>query len=155
MKQSPDQSDLMKNFSPSKFSAGGFLGNDTRTIGEIISADLKVLEKNDIEKEALAGTLQSWYDRAKAAMGGETDIAPGVTAMYHEARGKIPSPFRGEGTFEKGDVVLREASSGKEVVLTCLSIHLIRAHGFFQGKGQRFRVDPADIIDIIKRTGTQ
>jgi hypothetical protein len=56
--------------------------------------------------------------------------------------GRIPSPFQGDGVFEKGDIVVKNAATGEELVLTRLGLALIGKHGFFQGHGSRYRIDP-------------
>lgn len=142
MKRSPDESDLLGNFGPSKFSAGGFLGSDHRAPEEIVAEDARVLERAGVDAAAAARALESVFDRARAAQGAEVEIMAGVTARYYESRGRIPSPFRGEGLFEKGEVVARGLPGSGEVVITRLSIHLIARHGFFQGRGQRYRIEP-------------
>lgn len=142
MKRSPDESNLFGNFGPSKFSAGGFLGSDPRDPEEIVAEDARVLERAGIDAAAAARALEAVFDRARAAMGAGVEVMAGVTAHYYESRGKIPSPFRGEGLFEKGEVVVRGLPGAGEIVITRLSIHLIARHGFFQGRGQRYRIEP-------------
>jgi len=64
--------------------------------------------------------------------------------------GKIPSPFTGEGVFRKGEVVIKNRTTGDKMVLTPLSIHLIKAHGFFQGKGSGYRIEPDIAAALLK-----
>jgi hypothetical protein len=150
MKRSPHEEQLWRNLGPSKFSAEGFLGHDDRPLDEIISADLRLLEELGIAKGQLVHTLRDVYNRARGAFGAEVSVAPDVTATYYESRGSIPSPFRGDGTFEKGEVVVTSARTGQSLVITSLSIHLIDRHDFFQGRGARHRIDPDVAIDILR-----
>jgi hypothetical protein len=153
MKRSPEESDMLDNFGPSKFSGDGFLGTDRRTPQEIVNADAIELERAGMDAAALGRALGVIFDRVRQAMGAPVEIMPGVTACYHESRGVIPSPFRGEGTFEKGEVAVSGLPGFGDVVMTRLSIHLIERHGFFQGRGQRYRIEPAAAILLARASG--
>ena len=148
MKETPEDKSLEDRLGASKFSGEGFLGTDPRTVDEIIADDLRTLDRLGLPKERLLAALRDVFDRARAELGGEIPVRPGVVAVAHESMGRIPSPFRGDGVFEKGDVVLRSAS-GEELVLTALGLSMIEKHGFFQGRGSRYRVDPARAAALL------
>lgn len=150
MKRTPEESEILKNFTPSKFSGDGFLGTDLRTPQEIIVEDALELERAGIDAAAIGNALGVLFDRARQAMGAMIEIMPGVTARYHESRGVIPSPFRGEGSFEKGEVAVSGLPGFGDVILTRLSIHLIERHGFFQGRGQRYRIEPGAALMLAR-----
>jgi len=149
MKRSPDEEHLRTNLGPSKFSAEGFLGHDDRPLEEIIASDLRSLEELGATRGQLVYTLRDVYNKAKEAFGAEIHVAPDVTAVYYEARGRVPSPFRGDGTFEKGEVMVRNVQNNQSLLVTNLSIHLIEKHGFFQGKGARYRIDPGTAVEML------
>jgi hypothetical protein len=150
MKQSPPEKELMRNLGPSKFSAEGFLGSDSRPVDEIVSEDLLSLEKNQVAKETLVEALTNAYETAKEAFGAEVDIRPGVTGVFYESMGRIPSPFQADGVFEKGEAVVKDEEGGHAIVITSLGIHLIKKYGFFQGKGSRYRIDPDRAVKIFR-----
>lgn len=150
MKKSPSEYELMRGLHPSKFSAQGFLGSDRRPIDEIVSEDLWVLERHHVSKEALVQALRHAYDTAQKALGAEVFIHAGVTAIFYESMGRIPSPFRGDGVFEKGEAVVKDVDGGHSIIITRLAIHLIEKHGFFQGKGSRYRIDPLAAIKMFR-----
>ena len=89
----------------------------------------------------MLAALRDVYEKARAALVGEVAIRPGVTAVAHESMGRIPSPFRGDGVFENGDVAVA-ACTGGGLILTALGLALIEKHSFFQGHGSRYRIDP-------------
>lgn len=146
MKQSPREQEQAKLFGPSKFSAGGFLGDDPRQPEEIIAADAAALESLGTTREAIAALLAAAFDKAEAALGDPVELKPGVIAVHHEARGKIPSPFRGDGVFQKGEAAVTDRNSGATIFVTRLGISMIRNHGFFQGRGSRYRIEPEDAM---------
>jgi hypothetical protein len=126
----------------SKFSAQGYLGTDTREPEEIIKDDLKTLARLGIDKKKLVAALRTAYDAAERALGNPVEISAGVTAVHHEARGRIPSPFPEDGVLPKGEVVITDKKSGETFIITPLSIVLIERHDFFQGEGSPYRTDP-------------
>ncbi len=149
MKQSPPEKELMRNLGSSKFSAEGFLGSDSRPVDEIVSEDSRSLEKNLVAKEALVEALQNAYETAKEAFGAKVEVRSGVTAVFYESMGRIPSPFQADGVFEKGEAVVKDEESGHAIVITSLGIHLIEKYRFFQGKGSRYRIDPDVAVKIF------
>jgi hypothetical protein len=38
----------------------------------------------------------------------------------------------------------------KKVFFTDLQIHLIEKHGFYQGKGSSYRLEPAELAEILE-----
>lgn len=148
MKESPRDQALEQRLSASKFSGDGFLGTDRRPLTQIIAADQRTLEQLGVDKQTLLAALHDAFKKARAALGGEVDIRPGITARAHESMGRIPSPFRGDGVFEKGDVVITSAD-GEELVLTALGLALIERHDFYQGHGSRYRIDPVRAVNLL------
>ncbi|MBL8027874.1 MAG: hypothetical protein JNL74_15740 [Fibrobacteres bacterium] len=149
MKLSPDEKAKIDRLLPSKFSAAGFLGTDTRPLEEIIADDLDVVAKSGVTTAELSALLKDIHTAARGAFGVGTVIVPGVTAVHYESRGKIPSPFRGDGVFEKGETVIEMADIN--LTISDLSIHLISRHSFFQGKGSPYRIEPANAVILYKK----
>jgi hypothetical protein len=150
MKETPQDKALEARMAASKFSGEGFLGTDHRPVDEIVADDLRTLERIGLPLETLHATLADAFAKARAAFGGEVEIRPGLVALAHESMGRIPSPFQGDGVFEKGDVVLRDSATGEEIVLTQLGLALIEKHAFFQGRGSRYRVDPDRAAALLR-----
>ncbi len=146
MQTSPRDQEQVELFGPSKFSADGFMGADTRRLEDIIAADRATVEALGSSCETIAALLSAVFDKAEAVLGDTIELKPGVTAAHFEARGKVPSPFKGDGVFQKGEVAVTEARSGKTIFITRLGINLIGRHGFFQGRGSRYRIEPEDAV---------
>jgi hypothetical protein len=136
------QKSLRDLLGPSQFAAEGYLGNDSRSPEEITEADIKELKRLAVTKEKVAASLRELYIKAERALGNPVKISDTLTIMYEEARGRIPSPFPNDGTFQKGQVKVTEGPSKQSFLITPLSIHLIEKHGFFQGKGSQYRIEP-------------
>jgi hypothetical protein len=150
MEESPSARRQRRRLESSRISAGGFLGSDPRPLDEIIATDQRALEKTGVGKDRLVTALHGVYATAKKALGGEVDVMEGVGATYYESMGRIPSPFRGDGVFEKGEAVVREHATGRQLVVTSLGIALIEKHDFFQGRGSRYRIDPVDVVSLLR-----
>jgi hypothetical protein len=150
MKNSPHDKALRARLGPSKFSAQGFMGSDTRTVEEIIAEDRRWMEQVGITVEKIADDLGEAYRRGREALGGTVDLGDGRTAVYHESMGRVASPFRGDGVFEKGEVVVTDTKNGLQLRLTALGIHLIRRHGFFQGRGSAYRIEPPEAVRVLR-----
>ena len=149
MQLSPQDKNLLERLGPSKLSGSGFLGHDRRPVEEIVADDLRTLEQRGVNLETFVDRLTRIYRTAGSAFGGEVGVGPGLTAVWYDAKGEIPSPFRGDGRYEKGEAVVEQKSTGKTFIVTALSIHLIERFGFFQGRGSRYRIDPATVIDLL------
>jgi len=148
MKRSPKDQNLALLLGPSKFSAEGFLGNDRREPEQIMADDIRVLESLGVAKETLVVQLKDVYKKAEKALGDPVRI-DSLEAKYIESRGKIPSPFRSEGMFPKGEVQITDTQTDKTFRITALSIHLIDKHNFFQGRGSRYRIEPDEIVRTL------
>jgi len=151
MKLSPQEKSKLDRLLPSKFSASGFMGSDTRSVEEIISEDLRTLQEHGLTHEEIAVFLRDILAKSRSALGLGVEIAAGVTATLYESRGKIPSPFIGDGVFEKGEVVVEDKTSGESFSITELSTVLVQKHAFFQGKGSPYRLEPSVIARLYKK----
>jgi len=149
MKHSPSDHHLNARLGPTKFAADGFLGTDTRPLDEIVAADLRTLASSGVTKESLVTALRDTYTKARDALGAEIEIRPGVTTVFHESMGRIPSPFRGDGVFAKGEAVVTDTETGRQLRITALGISLIEKHGFFQGLGSTFRIEPEAAVQML------
>jgi hypothetical protein len=134
---------------PSRFSRDGFLGSDPRTPEDIIAADTKTMADIGTDRKKLAAALRSAYVSAERALGNPVAVSEGITAVHHESRGRIPSPFAEDGTFQKGEAVLALKSGAVLFRITPLSISLIEKHGFFQGKGSPYRIEPDEAARVL------
>jgi hypothetical protein len=56
-----------------------------------------------------------------------------------------PHPAR----FAKRVTTIRTAKTGRTIKWSDLNIHLIAEHGFFEGKGSTFRIEPGELIKVI------
>ena len=127
---------------------GSFLGSDRRKLAEILDDDHESVNALGLTNEQIASRLEEITHTAKKNLGDRLTVEDRYEVRAEEHRGMIPCPWEHpQGLFFKSYVELRDKKSGETLIWSDLSIHLIREHGFFQGKGSPFRLDPA----VLKR----
>ena len=149
MKESPQDKKLDEILRSSKLVAGGFMGVDRREVREIIDADATELAGLDLTREQVAERMQQITDLAKSGLGTWVRIDENLEAKVEEARGWLVCPWPHPGRFAKRITSLRSSRMGPSLSWSDLNIHLIGKHGFFEGKGSRFRIEPKNIVQII------
>ena len=152
MKQDPALHHIITRMAPCVLCRDGFLGHDPRDLSVILDADRSALVGLGLDHEAIAERLRAIYDKAAATFGAPAAIDERLTAVLHEVKGRIPCPWGGCGTFAKGEVELTDAETHDTLRFTALGLHLIAAHGFYQGRGSRYRLDPDVIARMLRMT---
>jgi len=149
MKESPQNKKLEALLRSSKLVAGGFLGADKRGVSEIIDADKNELSRLGFTGEQIAGRMQEITNVAKTGLGTWVRINDNLEAKTDEARGFLPCPWPHAGRFVKRVTTVRRINTSETIQWSDLNIHLIGRHGFFQGKGSTFRIEPKRLIEMI------
>ena len=149
MKESPRNKKLEALLKSSKLVAGGFLGNDNRSVSEIIDADKNELSRLGFTNEQIASRMQEITNTAKTGLETWVKIDDNLEARTDEARGFLPCPWPHAGRFVKRITIARLTSTSDTIQWSDLNIHLIGRHCFFQGKGSPFRIEPKKLIEMI------
>jgi len=137
------------HFQAGMLTKDGFVGSDSRSIEEIIRADQQLLSQIHFENTAVADRLQRFIDEGKNRL--EDCVRLGnQTIRVQWDRGMLPCPFAEPGLHPKITVTVRSERTGKEIRYSQLSVHLVRRHGFFGGKGSRFRLEPEELVKLFK-----
>lgn len=145
----------------------GFLGSDQRTPAEIIRADGETVKKLGLTHQAIADRMNFFREEGKRALDGFVKVKPHFEILCDMARGFLPCPF-GEpgipacnlsgagsiaGRHRKTIVTVRNLNLRKEIIFSDLNIHLIAAHGFYEGKGSPFRLEPEMLAQVLEIGG--
>jgi hypothetical protein len=142
---------IIERMKPGVLSLHGFLGTDRRALEQIIDADSSTVAGLDTTHTELAGVLLNMLEKAAAGLGTRVAVAEHLEADYCEVMGRIPCPW-GDGSFQKGEVTLIDTETGATLYFSPLSVHMIAHHGFYDGHGSRYRVDPAVIHGLLRKT---
>jgi rubredoxin len=149
MKLPPDMQKLEKMLRSSKLVAGGFLGNDTRPLPEIIETDMSVVSRSGYTLAEIGKRMNEITRQASGGQGMAVAIGDNLEAVVDDSRGRLVCPWPGEDTFLKRSTTVTRKDTGKQLRWSDLSIHLIQKHGFFQGIGSPYRLDPKELIETI------
>ncbi len=155
MKLSPTLARVQARMARGVLARDGFLGADTRNLADIVAADAETLAHLDVRAEDLGRALERLTEAALAALGGPSAVAGRYEVRAVEVMGRIPCPFGGCGLFPKAEVRGRRLDTGQELLWTPLGVHLIRAHGFFQGRGSPYRLEPKRLAEFLGLGGEQ
>ncbi len=141
-KKAPQIQRLEEVMRSSKLVFGGFMGSDTRSVLDVIDADLAELSKLGITAERIAARMREITDIAKDGLGNWVKIDENRQAMTEEAKGTLVCPWPHPGKFVKRVTTVSLIESSQSIRWADLSIHLIAEHSFFEGSGSVFRIEP-------------
>ena len=151
MKENPHIRHIVERMATGVLSRDGFLGTDFRPLEEILEADGAAVTRLGSSHQELGRELEKVFLAARAALGTKVLVGDSFNAVHKEAMGRIPCPWGHCGTFAKGHVELVDIQSGLRIMFTALSVHMIAAHGFYQGRGSRYRLEPNEVYQLFSR----
>lgn len=125
-----------------------FLGTDGRSLAQILHEDQLLVERLGLSHELIAQRLHSFSSRA---VEGRKLILEGYFEVEREEhKGSILCPFA--HGFQAGKSITRvhNLRLGKGLAWSDLNIHLIAEHGFYEGIGAPFRLDPAECAEVLE-----
>lgn len=149
MKNSPQINRLESILRSSKLVSGGFLGEDSRGVIEIIESDIAEIAGLGYSLEQISMRMKEITEEAIPFLGNWAKIDELRQAKVDEAKGFLVCPWPHPGKYAKRVTELRHLESNKAVKWSDLNIHLIAEHGFFEGKGSVFRINPGELIRVI------
>ena len=149
MKESPQIRNLEQILRSSKLVAGGFMGDDSRSVAEVIDADAFQVSKLGYAMEQIAARMQVITDTAKTGLGNWIKVDDKRQAVVEEAKGSLICPWPHPGRYVKRVTTVERYDSGETIRWSDLNIHLIAKHSFFEGRGAAFRIEPEKLINVI------
>lgn len=149
MKQTADMQEIQDKMYPGKLTAEGFLGSDTRSLIDILMADDEIVSRLGTTHAEIADKMQQLTDIGKQMPEALIPIDGIYAVQVDEYMGAIPCPFSDNYNAAKRNTLVKNLKSGAAVHWTDLSIHMIREHGFYEGIGSYFRLDPAYLLAFL------
>ncbi|HLW22542.1 MAG TPA: hypothetical protein VKZ39_05095 [Sphaerochaetaceae bacterium] len=150
MKQTPGYDAIQRQMAPGVITLEGFLGTDNRKLIDILNADDATVRSAEVTHQQIAERMQYFRDIGLDGLGEFMGVDDHFDVRVDSVRGKLPSPFGGPGMYEKVNTTVVNKRLGREVVYTDLHIHFVRDHGFYEGKGSSYRLEPEDLIAILE-----
>lgn len=148
MKESPGDKSIRDDLAEGQWSVEGFLGDDTRTLEQIIRADNVTMQALGVTPQAIAQSMRRLTREGMAGLGDPVETR-GFEIEVDEWKGLILCPFKDQRRAAKRQTVVRRLSDKKELRWSDLSIHLIEDHGFFQGIGSSYRIEPQELVEFL------
>jgi len=155
MKQSPELSIAQTNMRPGVITLYGFLGPDDRNLIDMLIDDDGDVKRLGLTHEQIGRRMEELRNQGAKGLGEYIKVAPHFQVRVETVRGKLPCPFGEPGLHRKTNTQVLNEASGREVVYSDLQIHLIAEHGFYQGRKSRFRLNPADLAEVLEITAEE
>jgi hypothetical protein len=147
--QSPQDKNLEQTLRSGKLTAGGFLGADSRSVDEVIAEDAATLIKLGYSVAQVAARMQELRNLARPTLGNWVRVNDTLQVKSEDYKGLIGCPWPHSGQFEKRITAAQRLDTGQSASWSDLNIHLIKEHGFFEGRGAFFRIEPEELIRVI------
>lgn len=149
MKQSPRDKNLEQMLRSGKLAAGGFMGADSRSPEEVIAQDAATLAALGYNAAQVAMRMQELRDLARPQLGNWINVGEVLQVKSEDFKGFNVCPWPHAGRFEKRITTAVRTDTRQSISWSDLNIHLIKEHGFFEGKGSYFRVEPQELVSVI------
>ncbi len=149
MKQTTEMDKIQHNMRPGGITLKGLLGTDSRKLLDILIDDDAEVQRIGTTHEAIAERMQTLRDQGMRGLGTCITVEDHFEVRVDNIRGKLPCPFE-DGIFEKTFIQVKNTRNNREITYTDLHIHMIKTHGFYEGKGSSFRLDPHALVEILE-----
>lgn len=152
MKQTVQMKKIQEKMSPGIITRDGFLGGDRRNLIDILVEDEANVKRMGFTHQEIANRMMELRDAGMCGLGNFISVAPHFEVRVDSARGKLPCPFGDPGIFPKTNITVKNLKINDEITYTDLHIHLIGSHGFYEGKGSLFRLEPESLVKTLEIT---
>jgi hypothetical protein len=149
MKQAAQLDKAQSQMRPGVITLAGLLGQDRRKLVEILDADDADVKRMGLTHAGIAARMRELREAGARGLGQPIRVAPHFDVQVESVRGKLPCPFE-DGIVQKTNTTVRNLESGRTVTYTDLNLHMIELHGFYQGRGSGFRLDPRDLVAVLE-----
>lgn len=148
-KKDPRKAQIEEDMGPGSLTLVGFLGEDSRSLDEIIRQDEAIFQKEGLEIQDAVKAMKRLTFKGVDGLGDPVDYEDYEITVDH-FRGWQYCPFKHKKRVAKRNTTLLDKRTGKTLYWSDLSLHLIEDHHFFQGRGNHFRMEPLDLIEVLR-----
>lgn len=150
MKETRKDMAVKERFRPGILSLDGFTGTDPRDVEEIIAADRAGLEACGTDAAWLVREMKRLRNAGRKGLEEDVAVPPFFTVRVETDRGLLVCPFGDSRSVAKTITTVLNTRTGRSAAFTDMNIHLIEHHGFFEGRGSEFRIDPSEICAVLE-----
>lgn len=128
---------------------GNFLRGDERSLVRILEEDLGTVTRLGLDLEAFTARMVFLYQEGRNGLGAKVCPNDRFEVTVREDRGILPCPWDDHFAAPKAIIECKNLRNNKRLTFSALGLHLIQVHGFFQGRGSPFRIEPQDLRDFF------
>jgi len=150
MKQTVQMKKIQEKMKAGVITRDGFLGNDRRNLIDILIEDDETVKRMNLTHQAIAQRMIDLRDEGMRGLGDFIHVEPHFEVRVDSVRGKLPCPFGDPGIFPKTNITVKNLEKNREIIYTDLHIHLVYAHGFYEGKDSVFRLEPKELVEALE-----
>jgi hypothetical protein len=149
MKLTPNMRKAQENMAPGVITADGFLGDDKRPIQDMIVESEELMRHHGLDIDNVVQMLKDLMEEGRNGLGEPITVDGKWIVQTTEARGHLACPFE-DGIERKITTTIRNIEKGESLMVSSLSLHLLKKHHFLEGKGAPFRLEPAAIKSVLE-----
>ena len=149
MKLTPQMQLAAERMAPGVITRDGLLGSDSRPLPEILDADNAAVLNLGLTHAAIAARMEALTQAAASGFGEPVTLEEKYLVRLDEFPGPMTCPFGGCEALRKNVTTVRRLSDGQEMRWSALGRHMIASHGFYQGLGSEWRLDPAELARFL------
>lgn len=151
MKQSHLDDEIQDRMRPGIITRDGLLGSDRRKLRDILDADDANVRRLGLSHRVIAARMRALRDAGTAGLGEPITVLDHFEVRVDSVRGVLPCPFpHKDGLCHKEFITVHNLHSGEQITYTQMNIHLIEAHGFYEGRGASCRLEPATLARVLE-----
>ncbi|TFG59331.1 MAG: hypothetical protein E4H36_14005 [Spirochaetales bacterium] len=150
MKQSPYLNKVQESMKPGVITLHGFLGSDSRNLIDILIEDDAAVKRKNLTHDLIAARMIEFRDSGAAGLGEFRRVPPHFEVKVDSVRGKLPCPFGEPGIHQKTNITVRNTVLDREITYTDMHIHLVQMHGFYEGTGSPYRLNPGILMEVLE-----
>lgn len=141
---------IQRRMAPGVITLDGFLGDDSRTLTEIIDWDDREVKRLGVTHTDIVTRMAELREAGRRGLGNCVSVPPNFEVRVESVRGKLPCPFGHPGLIRKTFTIVRNLAADKTITFTDINMHMIGEHCFYEGKGGPFRLDPAELVEVLE-----
>ena len=149
MKLTPNMRKAQENMAPGVITADGFLGDDKRPLQDIIVESEELMRYQGLDIDNVVQILKDLMEEGRNGLGEPITVDGRWIVQTTEARGHLACPFE-DGIERKITSTIRNIEKGESLIISSLSLHLLKKHHFLEGKGAPFRLEPSVIKSVLE-----
>mgnify|MGYP000930069307 CR=1 FL=1 len=133
-----------------KLRQGNYLRGESRQLRRLLDDDAALVASLDVDMDHLTGQMERLYREAAPAFGDPVVVDGKYEVSVREDRGKTACPWGDRFFAQKAVVYAKNLKTGISIKFSLLGLHMLKRHGFFQGAGSPFRIEPEDLKNFFQ-----